>query len=95
VGADPEHAAREWVAENVLQTWQARCPQVGPSEATLAVDSTAAALDANIDARYREFEAGRLTLLHGDSHLGNTYSLPDGRSGLLDLQVIWRGTGPT
>ena len=53
----------------------------------------AAALDANIDAYYREFEAGPLTLLHGDSHLGNTYSLPDGRSGLLDWQVIWRGPG--
>jgi hypothetical protein len=24
---------------------------------------------------------------------GNTYSLPDGRSGLLDWQVIWRGPG--
>ncbi len=34
-----------------------------------------------------------MTLLHGDSHLGNTYSLPDGRSGLLDWQVIWRGPG--
>jgi len=62
-------------------------------EATPAVHSTAAALDANIDAYYREFEAGPLTLLHGDSHLGNTYSLPDGRSGLLDWQVIWRGPG--
>jgi Ecdysteroid kinase-like family len=62
-------------------------------EATPAVHSTAAALDANTDAYYREVEAGPLTLLHGDSHLGNTYSLPDGRSGLLDWQVIWRGPG--
>jgi hypothetical protein len=60
-------------------------------ETTPAVHATAAALDANIDTYYREFEAGPLTLLHGDSHLGNTYSLPDGRSGLLDWQVIWRG----
>jgi hypothetical protein len=62
-------------------------------EATPAVQATAAALDANIDAYYGEFESGPLTLLHGDSHLGNTYSLPDGRSGLLDWQVIWRGPG--
>jgi hypothetical protein len=62
-------------------------------EATSAVHSTAAALDANIDAYYREFEAGPLTLLHGDSHLGNTYAKPDGSSGLLDWQVIWRGPG--
>jgi aminoglycoside phosphotransferase (APT) family kinase protein len=63
------------------------------AEATPAVHSTAVALDVNTDAYYREFEAGPLTLLHGDSHLGNTYSLPDGRSGLLDWQVIWRGPG--
>jgi hypothetical protein len=62
-------------------------------EVTPAVRSLAAALDANIDAYYSEFEAGPLTLLHGDSHLGNTYALPDGRSGLLDWQVIWRGPG--
>ncbi|MDT5049658.1 MAG: hypothetical protein QOG75_5556, partial [Mycobacterium sp.] len=63
------------------------------SEATPAVRSTADALDSNIDAYYREFEAGPMTLLHGDSHLGNTYSQPNGRSGLLDWQVIWRGPG--
>ena len=63
------------------------------AEATPAVHSTAVALDVNTDAYYREFGAGPLTLLHGDSHLGNTYSLPDGRSGLLDWQVIWRGPG--
>jgi Ecdysteroid kinase-like family len=62
-------------------------------EATSAVHATAAALDANIDAYYREFEAGPLTLLHGDSHLGNTYSNQDRNSGLLDWQVIWRGPG--
>jgi hypothetical protein len=62
-------------------------------EATQAVHATAAALDANVDAYYREFEAGPLTLLHGDSHLGNTYSQPNGHSGLLDWQVIWRGPG--
>jgi hypothetical protein len=62
-------------------------------EATQAVHAAAAALDANIDAYYREFEAGPMTLLHGDSHLGNTYSQPNGRSGLLDWQVIWRGPG--
>jgi hypothetical protein len=62
-------------------------------ETTAAVRATAAALDVNTDAYYREFEAGPLTLLHGDSHLGNTYSLRDRRSGLLDWQVIWRGPG--
>ncbi|MCV7282431.1 hypothetical protein H7J88_22620 [Mycolicibacterium flavescens] len=67
--------------------------ELGLPETTPAVRAVSAALDANIDAYYREFEAGPLTLLHGDSHLGNTYALPDGRSGLLDWQVIWCGPG--
>ena len=33
------------------------------------------------------------TLLHGDSHLGNTFSYPDGRAGFFDWQVICRGHG--
>jgi len=32
------------------------------------------------------------TLLHGDPHLGNTYFLPDGRGGLLDWQLMMRGS---
>jgi len=32
-----------------------------------------------------------LTLLHGDSHIGNTYRLPDGTGGLLDWQIAIRG----
>lgn len=62
-------------------------------EVTPAVRAVAAALDEHADAYYREFEAGPLTLLHGDSHLGNTFAWPDGRSGLLDWQVIWQGPG--
>jgi thiamine kinase-like enzyme len=31
------------------------------------------------------------TLLHGDTHLGNTYLLPEGRGGLLDWQLSVRG----
>ncbi|WP_286199015.1 phosphotransferase [Mycolicibacterium sp. ELW1] len=62
-------------------------------EVTPAVRAVCAALDRHAEAYYREFEAGPLTLLHGDSHLGNTFAWPDGRSGLLDWQVIWRGPG--
>ncbi|TDH52885.1 hypothetical protein E2F47_13545 [Mycobacterium eburneum] len=62
-------------------------------EATRAVRAVAAALDAHIDSYYREFERGPLTLLHGDSHLGNTFSRPDGSAGLLDWQVVWQGPG--
>lgn len=31
------------------------------------------------------------TLLHGDTHVGNTYRLPDNRVGLLDWQLMQRG----
>ena len=62
-------------------------------EVTPAVRAVAAALDTHANAYYRGFESGPLTLLHGDSHLGNTFAWADGRSGLLDWQVVWRGPG--
>lgn len=62
-------------------------------EVTPAMRAVASALDAHVGSYYREFEKGPLTLLHGDSHLGNTFSLPDGRAGLLDWQVIFQGPG--
>jgi hypothetical protein len=62
-------------------------------EVTSAVREVSAALDRHAEEYYREFESGPLTLLHGDSHLGNTFAWPDGRSGLLDWQVVWRGPG--
>lgn len=33
------------------------------------------------------------TLLHGDSHLGNTFSRPDGSAGYYDWQVVFSGPG--
>jgi hypothetical protein len=30
-------------------------------------------------------------MIHGDAHIGNSYSLPDGQLGLLDWQCVWRG----
>jgi len=44
-------------------------------------------------ALYRTWADGPQTLLHGDSHFGNTYALADGRAGLLDWQVVFRGRG--
>lgn len=67
--------------------------KLGRPEVTPAVRAVSAALDAHADSYYREFEAGPLTLLHGDSHLGNTFTTGDGRSGLLDWQVVWQGPG--
>ena len=39
----------------------------------------------------RLLEAAPATLLHGDSHIANTYLLPDGTGGLLDWQLQVRG----
>lgn len=39
----------------------------------------------------RELAQGPCTLLHGDTHVGNTYLLPDGSGGLLDFQLAVRG----
>jgi hypothetical protein len=33
------------------------------------------------------------TLVHGDSHLGNSFSTPDGRAGMFDWQLVFRGSG--
>jgi len=35
---------------------------------------------------------GPQTLLHGDTHIGNSYLLPDGRFGFLDWQLVCRGS---
>ncbi|HEY9315977.1 phosphotransferase [Williamsia sp.] len=42
---------------------------------------------------YEYWDAQDLTVIHGDSHLGNTYSAPDGTSGLFDWQVIFAAPG--
>jgi len=40
----------------------------------------------------REHSTSPTTLLHGDPHLGNTYLLPGERGGLLDWQLMMRGS---
>jgi hypothetical protein len=39
----------------------------------------------------RRLARGPQTLLHGDTHVGNTYLLPDGSGGFLDFQLSVRG----
>jgi len=39
----------------------------------------------------RLLQNGPRTLLHGDTHVGNSYVLPDGTSGLLDFQLLVKG----
>lgn len=49
--------------------------------------------DANDRAVYAYWDTLPQTLLHGDSHLGNTFAYPDGKAGFFDWQVIYRGHG--
>jgi len=37
------------------------------------------------------YENEALTLLHGDTHVGNSYTLPEGRAGWLDFQLMVKG----
>lgn len=46
---------------------------------------------AGVQATQRHQSTLPQTLLHGDTHLGNTYRLPDGTAGLLDWQLMVRG----
>jgi hypothetical protein len=53
--------------------------------------TTPAELLAGVQAVQRHQATLPQTLLHGDTHLGNTYRLPDGSAGLLDWQLMVRG----
>ena len=57
------------------------------------VQRLAAELTGNEQAIIMRREQGPQTLLHGDCHLGNTYRLADSQSGLLDWQIVHRGSG--
>lgn len=43
--------------------------------------------------RYARAQPGPRTVVHGDSHLGNTYLLPDGHRLWLDWQMVRKGNG--
>ncbi|MCW2831059.1 MAG: hypothetical protein JWP31_1751 [Aeromicrobium sp.] len=58
-----------------------------------AVRDMATVVNQHDKALYAHWLRGPQTFLHGDSHLGNTYRLADGTSGLLDWQVVHRGPG--
>jgi len=55
-------------------------------------------LGTTVDGLFRQFQAVQRhqatlpqTVCHGDTHIGNTYALPDGRGGLLDWQLTSQG----
>jgi hypothetical protein len=62
--------------------------------AHLPAQVSAMGAKAMIDCWARHLDSvnlGPMTLLHGDAHVGNTYSLPDGELGFFDWAVMRRG----
>jgi hypothetical protein len=75
----PHHIAYEVENENFKR------------ELVQRLGTSAAELLAGTQAVQRHQSRLVNTLLHGDTHLGNTYRLADGRAGLLDWQLMVRG----
>jgi hypothetical protein len=73
-----------------------RCVPLGLERGKEFLPDDVLALDGDaiveLWARYvRGLSHKPMTLLHGDTHIGNTYLLPDGTVGFLDWQVVRRG----
>lgn len=49
--------------------------------------------DRHDSAVYRHWDRLPPTVLHGDTHLGNTFAHQDGSAGLFDWQIMFRGPG--
>jgi hypothetical protein len=75
----PHHIAHEVKHENFKR------------ELVQRLRTNAAELLAGTQAVQRHQARLPRTILHGDTHLGNTYQLPDGRAGLLDWQLSVAG----
>jgi len=65
--------------------------QAFKSELVGKLGTTGSQLLAGVQAVQRHQAGLSQTLLHGDTHLGNTYLLPGDRGGLLDWQLMVRG----
>jgi Ecdysteroid kinase-like family len=57
-----------------------------------ATGEDAESMEAAFWELQKEISKEPVTLLHGDPHLRNTYVLPDGRVGVLDWQLVRRGS---
>ncbi|WP_375482397.1 phosphotransferase [uncultured Mycobacterium sp.] len=57
-----------------------------------AAGADADTLEAAFWKLQEQVARGPITLLHGDPHPRNTYTLPDGRMGVLDWQLVRRGS---
>ena len=75
---------------------KARAEYLKTAPEELLVNGAADALsfwNTHASETFDQWEQLPSTVLHGDSHLGNTFSRPDGSAGLFDWQVMFRGNG--
>lgn len=73
-----------------LIDWEVQTQQF-KRELVESVGETTGSLLQKVTAAQRHQATLPTTLVHGDCHIGNTFSLPDGRRGLLDWQLTARG----
>ena len=73
-----------------LVNWEVRTQQF-KRELVESVSETTESLLQKVNAAQRHQATLPTTLVHGDCHIGNTFSLPDGSRGLLDWQLTARG----
>ncbi len=70
--------------------WEVQSQQF-KRELVESVDETADSLLEKVAVAQRHQATLPRTLVHGDTHIGNTYRMPDGSHGLLDWQLSARG----
>jgi Ser/Thr protein kinase RdoA (MazF antagonist) len=88
--------ALSWVQPFTVWFSMARGVDAGLERAAARIPSEVAQLGGTvIDESWQRYLGtvtdGPSTLLHGDAHIGNTYTLPGDRVGFLDWQVVRRG----
>ncbi|NKI16568.1 phosphotransferase [Spongiibacter sp. KMU-166] len=77
-------------------TKQVRGAFMGMANNTVLPDSAREVLalwQQHADTAFDYFDTLPRTVLHGDSHVGNTYRKADGSAGLFDWQVVFSGHG--
>ena len=74
----------------MLVKWEVQSQQF-KRELVESVDETADSLLEKVAVVQRHQATLPRTLVHGDTHVGNTYRLPDGSHGLLDWQLTAHG----
>lgn len=87
---------RQWAPSQGWQVGLRKRVPIGLSRSgdELPAEVRALSADRIVDlwaANVTTLAQGQQTLLHGDAHIGNVYTLPDGNTGFLDWQVVRRG----